>query len=737
MNRSETDQKFLDEITNNLYPTIEQERPPLRIDIEGVGDQPAPEEVAPAPATAQAPVAPLAPADGAPSMTAYDPTVRERLAEFLQAGFESFGMERFQARRQAQSLIGGPSSNLPLQLGVADIVPFLGTGLQTEEAGRMLGDAADLAQQGDLGGAALNAAIGAVGLIPGAVGTVQAARKIGDIANVAGDKAVQAITGNPQATAMGVLEEAGQMSPLARIVPGVQPQAAPQRSDIGFYSAVEKAVLDSKQEKGTGAQFLAQITKTQGVKPEELKWTGLDEFLKGKKSVTKTEIQDYLNANRVDVREVRLSDEIDPEEVRMFMADEAGEGFTYDEAVDYLRDGDSVTKFSKYTLPGGENYREILLTLPFKEPKMPKGYEVSSMQYDDGTVRYFAETPTTRSAGYKTEAEAQSELQRMTEGLKDWRASQASYRSTHFDQPNILAHMRVNDRVVDGKKTLFIEEVQSDWHQAGRKKGYANTLPQGWTVTEAPGTGGTWVVRDANGEMVNQGASREDALSFALSGGSRVPDAPFKTSWHELTLKRAIQEASEKGYDQIAFTTGKTQAERYDLSKQIKTLIYSEPDAQGLRKVEAITPSGDRLLGKRYTLNEIEDNVGKEVAEKISKSSGEFDQRTGTYAMSGLDLQVGGEGMKGFYDQILPKSLEKLGKKFDAKVGKTFIEGERTRDADGFPSMYPEKVEVWKMDITPKMRETVTKQGQPLFQIGVGGGAAAGAATMQDNEERM
>jgi hypothetical protein len=44
--------------------------------------------------------------------------------------------------------------------------------------------------------------------------------------------------------------------------------------------------------------------------------------------------------------------------------------------------------------------------------------------------------------------------------------------ASHFDQPNILAHMRVNDRVVDGKKTLFIEEIQSDWHQKGRKKGY-------------------------------------------------------------------------------------------------------------------------------------------------------------------------------------------------------------------------------------------------------------------------
>ena len=35
--------------------------------------------------------------------------------------------------------------------------------------------------------------------------------------------------------------------------------------------------------------------------------------------------------------------------------------------------------------------------------------------------------------------------------------------------------MRVNDRVdADGKKMLLIEEIQSDWHQAGREKGYQN-----------------------------------------------------------------------------------------------------------------------------------------------------------------------------------------------------------------------------------------------------------------------
>ena len=37
----------------------------------------------------------------------YDPTVRERLAGFLQAGFEGIGIDRYKARQNAETLLGG------------------------------------------------------------------------------------------------------------------------------------------------------------------------------------------------------------------------------------------------------------------------------------------------------------------------------------------------------------------------------------------------------------------------------------------------------------------------------------------------------------------------------------------------------------------------------------------------------------------------------------------------------
>ena len=111
-------------------------------------------------------------------MKPYDPTVRERLASFLQAGFEGMGVDRYKARQNAQTLLGGPSSNLPLNLGLADVVPFLGTGLQTEEAVRMGGEAVTSAQQGNYGTAAMQAGGAVIGMVPGVAGTVKAAKPL-------------------------------------------------------------------------------------------------------------------------------------------------------------------------------------------------------------------------------------------------------------------------------------------------------------------------------------------------------------------------------------------------------------------------------------------------------------------------------------------------------------------------------------------------------------------------------
>jgi len=112
------------------------------------------------------------------SMTAYDPTTRQKIASFLQGGFESMGMDRYQARRNAQSIIGGASSGAPLGMGIADIVPFLGTTLQTEEAFRAGEESAAAFARGDYGAGAMKAGEAVIGMVPGVAGTVQYGKPI-------------------------------------------------------------------------------------------------------------------------------------------------------------------------------------------------------------------------------------------------------------------------------------------------------------------------------------------------------------------------------------------------------------------------------------------------------------------------------------------------------------------------------------------------------------------------------
>lgn len=107
-----------------------------------------------------------------------DQTSRQKLASFLQAGFEGMGIDRYKARQHAETLLGGPSSNLPLELGLADIVPFLGTALQTEEAIRMGESAVRDAQRGNYGVAAAEAVGAGLGLLPGGIATTKAVKSL-------------------------------------------------------------------------------------------------------------------------------------------------------------------------------------------------------------------------------------------------------------------------------------------------------------------------------------------------------------------------------------------------------------------------------------------------------------------------------------------------------------------------------------------------------------------------------
>jgi hypothetical protein len=155
-----------------------------------------------------------------------------------------------------------------------------------------------------------------------------------------------------------------------------------------------------------------------------------------------------------------------------------------------------------------------------------------------------------------------------------------------------------------------------------------------------------------------------------------VPDAPFKKTWHELVLKRMLRWAAENGFDKIGWTTGEQQAERYDLSKHIDNVGWWR-DVSG--RYGFIAHKDGKMVTKTIEIpaEKLSDYIGKEMAQKILDGVGQSDAASKKYGpkiageISGLDLRVGGEGMKGFYDQMIPSFLNKYTKKWGGRVGTT------------------------------------------------------------------
>jgi hypothetical protein len=82
----------------------------------------------------------------------YEPTTREGIGIDIEAALEGLGMDPYMAREYAQRTMGTGGG-----VGVADLVPFLGSGLGLEEAERAFGQGRYLDAALDAGGAALGA----------------------------------------------------------------------------------------------------------------------------------------------------------------------------------------------------------------------------------------------------------------------------------------------------------------------------------------------------------------------------------------------------------------------------------------------------------------------------------------------------------------------------------------------------------------------------------------------------
>src|SRR5690606_27172792 len=432
----------------------------------------------------------------------------------------------------------------------------------------------------------------------------------------------------------------------------------------------------------------------------------------------------------------------------------------------------STPAYGRYTEPGGENYREILITLDRPDP------------YAD------------------------------------------PFRTAHWQGvPNVVAHTRVKDRVTpDGQRALHVEEIQSDWAQGGREHGYRSErdrlearyaeinkelnalydeLPEQTERrlrileaiergTAAPNAEQVAARTDDRIREINQriGAlmQEEEGLRRQINRLERaVPDMPFRRTedWASLVAKRMIDEAARGQYDAITWSPGRVQADRYNLRHYVGRLVY------------------DRRLGVLYGYDEfgnvvitesgvspeqLADYIGKELAEQLLRNEApiidvipveEWVDRYGydphgsslrdrandrwmvveihpdgrnmsylnyfptkeearrwadeytralepgrRYVLEGEGLEIGGEGMIEFYDKILPSTLRKYAKQLGVDLK---IEPIRV-DIGGTYEVRP------GFRITDELRRKVLEEGQPLLGVA---GLAAGAAQSPEEHESV
>ena len=506
-------------------------------------------------------------------------------------------------------------------------------------------------------------------------------------------------------------------SKMPQPVAGLRFSVAESEYAPTFYSKLERVIETQKQDK-FGASSVVNMLRGKGVKADEIKWSGINTFLEGKKSVTKDELLSFLRDNQLQIDTVELSDTPREKPIVEFYDPESGlvqptvwgsnridvvdtqtgeiyamvephwdEGYMYDIETgdEYWSEADLLeslgittanawlddtpqTRWGEYTLDGGENYRELLYTMPGSE------YHNQSMD-------------------------------------------------AHWGRDGVLAHARVQDFTgADGGKVLFIEEIQSDWHNVGREIGYFDSDKQAKLddlvnrifqkaeeirtlenerkdtpspfdidyLVSHPGVdiekvNRNWADINHRLDVARAEIRKLEKQSDRLLYSDLVPDAPFRNSYTDFVLKNIIRDAAENGYTQIAWTTGAQQEAR-----------WSSEYAEGYRiEYDQDIPSFLKKYGKQW---------GAKVG----------------YTVIGRDLTNTGAYREGGMEAVMTVALNNVDEVGQLRNGAYVVHS---------------------MDITDAMKQSVLYEGQPRFSVSdgkveqeePGRNAARGDAGAQEN----
>jgi len=284
-----------------------------------------------------------------------------------------------------------------------------------------------------------------------------------------------------------------------------------------------------------------------------------------------------------------------------------------------------------------------------------------------------------------------------------------------------------------------------------------------------------------NAELSNLYSEFDRLANPGLYEKGLEPNPFMGNLWKDLVLKRFLRDSviakDENGnykYDGITWTTARQQLERYNkLLSSTEIRVHrvlegkNQPDygtkREDIYEIEAKNPQTGTFVRipnapTRGTLEEWEPIVGKEYVEKIKNTPFEWIEANHTQYLKGSELTFGDKGYAD-YDIAYKNILSKIGKRFGAGVSEKeipvgFQESRRiihdSQDIDeavknnqtilnandngitaskAYEALnegaflytydkYPNTEKVHFMNITPSMRNSLSKEGLPFYGLG-------------------
>ena len=583
----------------------------------------------------------------------------------------------------------------------------------------------------------------------------------------------------------------------------------------GFYSKAGRVLLDKMPNRASAEQLkgILDPQKGSGVKPNEMKRSGIVPFIDSMQAergfVTKDDVKQFLKDSYAAKFETQTMK--DGEKYTVTYSDGNYDVFSSKEEaekakergienhIEFLQDNN----FYKVGLDENENwviYDEYGDKVNFLNPVKGELSQVISQPDEYYNSKKEAENALNEVHGAIAEdnvkisesEDGQTQYSQYTlPGGKNYeetvlRMPGVDYTSSHFQNvPNYVAHMRTADH---GTGRL-IEELQSDAHQKARDVGYYNPAEKEIINKKIKETeqklvnlekeernlvesgkmsySKTYEYQNRHNELKSELQDLENSLDRFVG----IPDMPFKKDWPLQLFKHALQKAVADGKEWIGWTGGEAQADRYSLSKHVSAIDLIN-DGDGKYHVTAYQNTDESALPRSVinkpglSAQEVADTIGKPLAEKlIADLNSQSDPVTAYAKAEGLDLNVGGEGMKGFYDTILPNEIGKYVKQWGEMVVPSEVEGKKEYVIQGNPNISPtmtftyrdnaiaalynrgrgeggevveigENPKIWKVAITPEMRSSV-EGGQPRFMPDAEHAAAHKAGDEENGREMV